>query len=200
MELKLAIESRRSVKHFDSDFQIPEQDVQQILEQTILAPSSFNIQHWRFVRVQDSDLRHKLRAASFDQAQVTEASELFIIAADRFAWRKQPQRYWENTDAATQKAMVGMIHEFYSQSPTAQHDEAIRSGALAAQNMMLSARALGYDSCPMIGFNMERVAKLIHLPEDYTIVLMLPIGKAKKAAHVRSGQIPLSEIVSTDRF
>lgn len=200
MQLKDAIESRRSIKHFDPQFKIPEAHVQQMLEHTLLAPTSFNIQHWRILRVEDTDLRFELRAAAFDQAQISEASELFIIAADLNAWSKSPERYWQNTDENTRTAMVSMIQEFYSSNPSAQHDEAIRSGALAAQNLMLSAKALGYDSCPMIGFSMEKVSKLINLPDDHIIVLMLPVGKAERPAHPRAGQLPFSEVVLKNTF
>jgi nitroreductase len=65
---------------------------------------------------------------------------------------------------------------------------------------MLAAKALGYDSCPMIGFDPARVATLINLPEDHVIGLMVTVGKAATEARPRSGQLALEEVVVTDRF
>jgi len=65
---------------------------------------------------------------------------------------------------------------------------------------MLAAKAMGYDSCPMIGFDPVKVAEIIRLPEDHVIGMMLPIGKAVKDANARGGQLPYDEVVFRDRF
>lgn len=65
---------------------------------------------------------------------------------------------------------------------------------------MLAVKSMGYDSNPMIGFDPEKVAEIINLPEDHIISMMLVIGKQVKPAMPRGGQIPLSEIVFVDKF
>ena len=65
---------------------------------------------------------------------------------------------------------------------------------------MLAAKALGYDSCPMIGFDQEQVAELINLPEDHVLGLMIAVGKAVKPAWSKPGQLPLDEVMVYDRF
>lgn len=69
-----AIYQRRAVKHYDPEHVMPEEDLQKLLEAAIQAPTSFNIQHWRFVVVRDKELRRQIRAAGNDQAQITDAS------------------------------------------------------------------------------------------------------------------------------
>ena len=150
--------------------------------------------------VQDKALRQQLRAAAWDQAQVTEASLLVIIAADLKSWDKQPERYWRNAPEATRNWLVGAIRQFYQGREQVQRDEAMRSAGLAAQTLMLAAKAMGYDSCPMIGFDPEAVAKLINLPADHVIGLMVAVGKAKEPARERGGQLPIEEVVVRDRF
>ena len=76
----------------------------------------------------------------------------------------------------------------------------MRSCGIAAQTLMLSAKSLGYDSCPMVGFDFDAVARLIRLPEDHVISMMLAIGKATAPANPRGGQLPLAEVVIKDRF
>ncbi len=65
---------------------------------------------------------------------------------------------------------------------------------------MLSAKEMGYDSCPMIGFDPIKVAEIINLPEDHVIGFMVTVGKALKPAQPRGGQLPFSEIVINDKF
>jgi nitroreductase len=59
---------------------------------------------------------------------------------------------------------------------------------------------MGYDSCPMIGFDPIKVAEIINLPENHVIGMMLTVGKSIKQANVRSGQLPYEEIVFRDQF
>jgi nitroreductase len=65
---------------------------------------------------------------------------------------------------------------------------------------MLGAKAMGYDSCPMIGFDPSKVAEIVNLPDNYVIGMMLTIGKAIKPAGPRGGQLDYSEVVFTDMF
>ena len=82
METLKAIEARRSVKSYDPDHQMTDEEINKLLSYTLLSPTAFNIQHWRFVVVKDSELRKKIREASWNQAQVTDASLLVVICAD----------------------------------------------------------------------------------------------------------------------
>ena len=65
---------------------------------------------------------------------------------------------------------------------------------------MLSAKSVGYDSCPMIGFDPEKIAELVNLPKDHIIGMMLVIGKAKSPANPRGGQLSLDKVVINDKF
>jgi nitroreductase len=195
-----AIEQRRSIKHYDSQHKMREEDILQLVDMARLSPTSFNIQNWRFVVVQDPELRQKIRNESWDQAQVTEASVLFILCADLKSWDKEPMRYWRNAPEEVQNMIVPMIGNFYRGHEQTQRDEAMRSVGMAAQTIMLTAKAMGYDSCPMIGFDADAVAKLINLPEDHVIGMMLPIGKKIKDPEPRSGPLDRNDILIKDSF
>ena len=195
-----AIRSRRAVKHFDPSHQLTSQETEQLIELAMQAPSSFNIQHWRLVNVTDKALRAKLREAAFDQAQVTDASLLFVVTVDIKAWEKNPARYWVNAPKEAQDILVPWINPFYAGKEQLQRDEAMRSAGIILQTMMLSAKAMGYDSCPMVGFDFVKVAELIHLPKDYAVAAMLVIGKGTKPAWPKPGFIPKSEMVIENHF
>jgi nitroreductase len=195
-----SIVARRAVKSFDPQFVIPEQDEKKLFELVRHAPTSFNIQNWRFVVVKNKSLRSDLRKAAWDQAQVTEASLLVILCADLKAWDKNPERYWDQAPQHMRDILVPMIKPFYQGREQLQRDEAMRSVGMAAQTLMLSAKAMDYDSCPMIGFDADAVGSLINLPADHVIGMIISIGKATKPAHPKGGFIPQSEVVLTDRF
>jgi nitroreductase len=93
-----------------------------------------------------------------------------------------------------------MIAPFYENNPQLQRDEAMRSIGIAAQTLMLAAKSMGYDSCPMIGFDAEKAAHLINLPENHVIGMMLTVGKALRDANARGGQLPYEDVVFRDRF
>lgn len=195
-----AIEQRRSVKQFDPEVSLTEDEEILLTKLVPLSPTAFNIQNWRFVVVRDPALRQQIRAAAWDQAQVTEASLLVILCADLKAWEKQPERYWANVDQGTRDVMVPMIDAYYRDKDQVQRDEAMRSCGLAGQTLMLSAKAMGYDSCPMDGFDFDAVGKLINLPDDHVISFMVAIGKPLQEAYPRGGSLPSEEIVINDRF
>ena len=195
-----AIYSRRAVKHYDPDHVMPEDDLRKLLEAAVLSPTSFNIQNWRFVHVADPERRAKVQSAAWDQAQVTEASLLLVLCADLRSWAKDAPRYWRDAPSEVSEQMVPMIGQFYDGNEQLQRDEAMRSCGIAAQTIMLVARAMGYDSCPMIGFDPARVAETIRLPEDHVIGLLLVVGEALKPARSRGGQLPLEQVVIENAF
>lgn len=195
-----AIEHRRSVKHFDPDQAMPESDLAELIRLTKLAPSSFNMQNYRLLVVRDRQLRQQIRAAAWDQAQVTDASVLFIMCADLEAHKEDPAVYWGHAPQSVQDILGPMVKPFYDGKAQLARDEAIRSSALAGMTLMLAAKGLGYDSCPMVGFDPEEVAKLVNLPENIIISFMLPVGKQTQPAWDRGPRLPDERVVIYDRF
>ena len=200
METKDAITKRRSVKHFDPSHRLTESKVTELLSLAALSPTAFNIQQWRFVIVKDPGLRNKIREVSWDQSQVTDSSLFIILCADLKAWEKSPDRYWKNAPEEVQQFMLPAIDSYYREKNQVQRDEAMRSCGIAAQTLMLSAKAMGYDSCPMDGFDFSAVAKLIKLPDDHAIAMFVAIGKGLTEASPRAGQLPLDEIIIENTF
>jgi nitroreductase len=177
-----------------------DEEVQKLLSLAVLSPTAFNIQHWRFVRVADQDLRRQIRAVSWDQAQVTDASLLLVLCADVDAWKKNPQRYWRNAPQEAQDTLVPAILGYYEGREQVARDEALRSCGIVAQTIMLAAKGMGYDSCPMDGFDFSAVASLINLPSDHVIAMMIAVGKSTKEPWPRGGQLPLEDVLFTNRF
>jgi nitroreductase len=194
-----AIEQRRAVKHFDPAHRLGIEEIRRLVGLAMLAPTALNIQHWRFVVTLDPALRAQLRAAAWDQAQVTEASAWILVCGDLKAWSRDPARYWRTAPPEVAGQLVQMMRIFDGK-PQLERDEVMRSCALAAQTLMIAAKALGYDTCPMTGFDAEAVGRLINLPPDHLIGLAVAVGKAAQPARPRGGQLPIEEVLRIDRF
>lgn len=201
METFDAIYQRRSIKQYDNQHKLTPEEETKLLEAAIQSPTSFNIQHWRFVIVRDAELRLKIRKEfGNDQAQMTDASLLIIMTGDTKAWTKNPERYWKNAPKEIRELLVNWMGPFHEGREWLQRDEAQRSIGMAMQTLMLAAKSMGYDSCPMIGFDIEKVAELINLPEDHVMGPMIAIGKGTKDPWPKPGQVPLSELVVENGF
>ena len=200
MNVHTAIQERRAVRSFDATHTMTKKESDKLLSLALHSPTAFNIQNWRFVVVKDPALRKEIRSASWDQAQVTEASLLVILCADLKAWNKEPLRYWRSAPEPVQDFIVPAIQEFYTGLDQIQRDEAMRSCGIAAQTLMLAAKSMGYDSCPMDGFDFEAVGNLINLPEDHAICMFVAIGKALSEPEGPKDKLPLEEVIITDTF
>ncbi len=200
MNVSEAVSARRAVKWFDPEHKMPEETFRTLMSHAVLAPTAFNIQNWRFVRVTDPEQRLAIRAAAWDQAQVTDASELLVLCFDNKAWDKQPERYWLSAPQEVQDFLLPALTEYYTDKPQVERDEGMRSCGLVGMAIMLLAKELGYDSCPMDGFDYEAVGSIINLPGDHDIAFMIAIGKGTKEPWPKPGQLALDEVIIENQF
>jgi len=200
MKIQEVINARRSVKHYDPAHKMTDEEINKLLSLAVLSPTAFNIQNWRFVIVSDPHLRKQIREVAWDQSQVTDTSLFIVLCADLKSWENQPARYWVNAPKEVQEFMVPAIDDYYRGKDQVQRDEAMRSCGIAAQTLMLAAKSMGYDSCPMDGFDFDKVAELIRLPHDHVIAMFVAIGKGTKDAWPRPGQLTLDEVVIKNSF
>ena len=195
-----AITARRAIKHYDPNHKISAAEERQLLELALLSPTAFNIQNWRFVIVRDPEIRKQIRAVAWDQAQVTDASLLIVLCANLKSWQEDPTRYWRNAPKPVQEFLVPAIDQYYQGKPQVQRDEAMRSCGMAGQTLMLAAKAMGYDTCPMDGFDYDAVGKIIKLPQDHVISFMIAIGKKTQDSWPRPGQLGYADVVLDNKF
>lgn len=200
MKTEEAIITRRSIKHFDPEHILSEAEINKLFSLAILSPTAFNQQNWRFVVIDDPEVRMEIRSQSWDQSQVTDASLFIVLCADLKAWEKQPIRYWKNAPNEVTEVMLPALDAYYRNKHQVQRDEAMRSCGIVAQTLMLSARSMNYDSCPMDGFDFDGVAKIINLPEDHVITMFVAVGKAIKPVWPRPGQLSVQEVVIKNKF
>ena len=199
MEVTAAIRQRRSVKQYDPNHRLTEEEIRHLLSHAILSPTSFNMQNWHFVAVTDREVQTKLCAAAWNQEQVRDCSLTLVITGVWEAW-KDMSRQLRKAPENVQEMFGKMIPGFYSGNDALERDECVRSVGIAGQTVMLLAKDMGYDSCPMIGFDPKQVAEILELPETHPPLLMITIGKALNPARPRMGLLSFEEAVSMDRF
>lgn len=195
-----AIKTRRAVKKFDSTYKMTPDQIKLLMELTILSPTSYNQQNWRFITVTDQSIKEQISKAARDQVQPKDGSLVIVLCGNLNAWKEEPMRYWKDHSVEKQEMVTNALSKKYSESPQNRRDEVIRSCGFAGQTIMLAAKQMGLDSCPMVGFEYDELAKIIKLPDDHLIVLMIVVGKAAEPANPRGGQLALSDVVFENNF
>lgn len=196
-----AIQQRRATKQFDAQHIMTLDEKKALLNIALQnAPSAFNLQHWRPLLIEDRTQREKICKAAWGQAQVTDASMLIVLCGDLSSWESQVKNIWGGAAEPVQQYMLPAIDQYYRGKAQVQRDEVMRSSGIFAQTLMLAAKAQGYDSCPMDGFDFDAVGKIINKPEHYQIALMVAIGKSLSQPYPRIGKLSFDNIVKIDHF
>lgn len=192
---------RRSIRQYDENVKIPEEEMHAMIQEASLAPSSANMQPWRVIVVQSHEGKDKLRPlVQFNTRQNDTSAAMLIILGDT-----QSELYVEKIyDTAVDQGkmpkdirdkQVAQILGMYPQIPRELKIEIAKIDAsLFAMQLMLVARAHGYDTNPMAGFERDQVVSAFDLDDQrYVPVMILSIGKAKDEGHesvrLSSGEI-----------
>lgn len=203
--LSQAIEERRATPSFDGS-PLPPEDLRQILEAGLHAPSGYNMQPWRFVVVQLPEQKRRLRAASYNQAKVEEASAVIVACGDADGWRK-------DIDLMLQQGREGGMPESYAaQAKTSvtnflsgftteqMHAWLNKHVMIAFTHMMLMAEVMGYDTAPMEGFEQDKVHEVLRLPMSYWVVALLGIGHLEGPDKYNGGRFDMAHTVFGEEF
>ena len=177
----------------------PDADLKKILDAGLQMPSGYNLQPWRFVVVRTPEGQRRLRAASYNQAKVEEASAVIVACGDKDGWRTDMEemlrmgRERGMTENYAEAARVN-IPEFLGNHPnlTAWLN---RHVMIAFTGMMLMAEALGYDTAPMEGYEADKVCEVLNLPISYEVVALLAVGHLKGPDKYDGGRFSMSRIV-----
>ncbi len=204
MDTLETIKQRISANHFDTTKTLSEAEIKELISYAIEAPSSYNIQHWRFVAVTKPEEKARLKAVAYNQAKVADAAVTFIVLGDLQAYEKLPQIYQPLVDAgampqATADHVVGMATGMYQGNPQMQRDEALRSGGLVAMTLMLAAEAKGLVSGPMIGFDPEGVKREFGISDRYVPVMLIAVGYAAPGNHPRKPRLSVDEVLAFEQ-
>lgn len=193
------IQERRSVRSYDPDVKISREEMNEILQQAALAPSGANLQPWRFLVIDSQELKQKLFPIAFDQQQVIEASAVIAVLGDLEGYKLAEKIYGMAVDAGympaeTAKSFVERYQGlFASMPPETVLQKVSIDGGLVSMQLMLVARAKGYDTVPMGGFDQAKFVEAFDIPDRYAPIMLIAIGKAAKPGHLTL-RLPIEDV------
>ncbi|MEH1933914.1 MAG: nitroreductase family protein [Nostoc sp.] len=206
LDVPSAIAKRRAIKTFKTDPIAPEL-LKQLVELTVAAPSSYNLQDWQIILVQDEAQKAALSAASFNQQQIVQAPVTFVFAADPKAGEQNLTPILEQ-GLQTGAWNEGTVNYFKSAVPQFQaglgekrREYAIKDTIIAATHLVLAAESLGLSTCFMNGWIEDQVKEVIGAGDnsDLAIAVLVPVGYAAEP-RLNPGRLPFSSNVSVDRI
>ena len=186
MEFEDIVKSRYAAKKFSGEKIEPEK-IGRLKEIIRLAPSSFNLQPWKVKVVEDKDTLEKLQEAAYGQPQVGTCSHLFVFCANSDVGdnlrRLKKGMGGAGVPAEKVEGFSKMVEPWVSQMDEEQKKNWARGEVfLAVENALLGAKSLGFDSCPMGGFDAAKFSQILGLGENLTPVCIVPVGIAADEA------------------
>lgn len=198
-------EGRRSVRVYDSEWNISKEELQDILKTAVMAPSSSNLQPWRFLVLQNAELKRKLLPIAYNQQQVVDASAVIAVLVDPLAYEKAETIYGSAVEAGYMQEAVKVdfvkrtVQTYGSLGEDRLKSIALVDGGLVSMQLMLAAKAKGYDTVPMGGYDAEKFKEAFDVPQRWVPVMLIALGKAAKEGHPTT-RLPLQEVVFWESF
>ncbi|MEH2391394.1 MAG: nitroreductase family protein [Nostoc sp.] len=206
LDVPSAIAQRRSIKTFKTDPIAPEL-LKQLVELTVAAPSSYNLQDWQIILVQDEAQKAALSAASFNQQQIVQAPVTFVFAADPNAGEQNLTPILKQGietgawNEGTVNYFKTAVPQFQASLGDKRREYAIKDAIIAATHLVLAAESLGLSTCFMNGWIEDQVKEVIGAGDnpDLAIAVLIPVGYAAEP-RLNPGRLPFSSNVSVERI
>jgi nitroreductase len=206
-DLLQALSWRYATKQFEDQKAIPAETWAALEQVLVLSPSSYGLQPWKFIVVDDPALRTQLKAASWNQPQITDAARLVVFATQTTLTVADIDRFINHTaqvrgiPASALDAYKGMMVGDLVNGPRSKwvKDWAARQAYIALGILLESAALLGVDACPMEGFDPAAYDRILDLPDQgLTATVVATLGyrsAADKYASQTKVRYPLAELI-----
>ncbi len=194
------IHERKSVRKYKENVVIPHEEIQTLLQKAITAPSSSNMQPWRFIVIEDQQVKKELRVIANNQEQVETSSAIIAVLGDLEMYKNAEKIYDANYE---QKFMPRELADLMIKNSLALYgnlpQETMKNivhfdAGLISMQIMLLAKDMGYDTVPMGGFDKVKFAEKFNLLPNEVPILLIAIGEAAAPAY-GSSRLPLEQIV-----
>lgn len=199
--LSTVIRERHSVRKYDPNYKITKEEIEEMLNEAILAPSSSNLQPWRFIVIQDQETKKELRAIANNQEQVETSSAVIAVLGDTEMYKNVEKVYQSAyaagfIDEAIMNRMIEGTNKLYPSAPVeARANIASFDAGLISMQLMLIAKAKGYDTVPMGGFDKQKFKEKFNVSDRYFPIVLIALGKAAEPAF-QTTRLPLEEVAS----
>jgi nitroreductase len=190
-DFKEIIKGRRSIKKYDPSVKISREEMTELLEEATLAPSSINMQPWRFLVIESDEGKATLAPlAKFNQVQVATSSAVIAVFGDLNNFDYAEEIYSKAVElgympADVKDAQLSFITpHFATIDPVVNKETVLIDAGLVSMQFMLAARAHGYDTNPIGGYEKDQIAEAFGLDKNrYVPVMLITIGKAADSGY-----------------
>jgi nitroreductase len=178
------IRERRSVRKYETNFTISQEEIMDMLKEATYAPSSSNLQPWKFLVIQDEETKKELRAIANNQEQVETSSAVIAVLGDMEMYHNVEQVYQSAYEAGLMDKeiadrMIENSTKMYSAaSKEVRTNIAAFDTGLISMQLMLIAKSRGYDTVPMGGFNKQKFMERFNIEDRYFPAVLIAVGKA----------------------
>ncbi|MCW7538004.1 nitroreductase family protein [Aquabacterium sp. A7-Y] len=193
------IERRVSANLFDAGHALTNAEIEELVRLATRAPTAFNLQNWRFIALRTPEAKTRLRDLAHGQAKVSQAAVTFIVCGVLPDHADIPRRLSSFIEAgflpvATASAWQEGARAQYA-DPQTSRDEAVRSATLGAATLIYAAEAMGFVSCPMVGFDAEGVVREFGLGRKEVPVMLVAVGRAAPGNWPQKPRRALAEVL-----
>lgn len=198
--LEQLMDARKSVRKYEPGITIPREVIIHILKQATSAPSSSNLQPWRFLVIDDPEQKKELRIAGFNQEQIETSSAIIAVIGDNEMYKNAKQIYDANVELGYMPRQIADMMITNSEASYSSLSEVERTNiahldvGLISMQVVLLAKDMGYDTVIMGGFDKAAFAKKYELPANELPMVLIAIGKPAMPAR-NSSRLPLEQIV-----
>jgi nitroreductase len=199
--LSTVIRERHSVRKYDPTYKISKNEITEMISEATLAPSSSNLQPWKFLVIQDSDMKMELREIANNQEQVETSSAVIAVLGDKEMYKNAVKVGQSAHDAglideATMARMIeGSTKLYASASDEKRAQIAIYDAGLVSMQLMLIAKSRGYDTVPMGGFDKQKFIDRFEVSDRYFPIVLIALGKASAPGR-ETTRLPIEDVVS----
>lgn len=199
MSVKEVTKARQSVRKYDTTVELTEQQLLELIEEATTAPSSHNLQPWRFLIFRTEEARRTLRPIAFNQEQVEHSSAVIAVIGNRQMYNNAPTIYdqmvakGQLTEEQKQRR-IETVMGYYASAP----EEVLTSIAtfdtgLVSMQIMLLAKERGLDTVAMGGFDKAAFHEAYGLASHEFPAVLIAIGKGDEQP-VRTPRIPAEQL------
>ncbi|MBI2075835.1 MAG: nitroreductase family protein [Candidatus Aenigmarchaeota archaeon] len=205
MDFEDVVKQRRSVRSYDTERQVSDEQLKKLFELVKLSPSSYNLQPWEFIVVKDVENKRRLKDCAQGQKHVEECSAAVIVIADTNPMSHADDIFEDRLKrgyytAEQKERNLNKVRELAKKSFEERRVWAVRSTSLACMTLMLAAKDMGLSTCPMEGFDAGCVKKEFKIPDGYEIVMLITLGYEKNRPLPRLKRYGFDDFVHFEKY
>ena len=209
MDVIDAIKRRRSINFFETEKEVSDEKLKELLALANLAPSSMNLQPWEVVVVRNPERKKALRKCAFDQPKTEEASVVLIMIANPKAIEENLPRVLDSWVALgymkpeMRETYIGMANSLYDTEDSLKRKYfAVKNTSLFAMSIMIAAQGLGLETHAMDGFDEAAIKKEFSIPVDKIIPMLITVGSLRQGITLlpRAFRRDISEFVTYEHY